>query len=540
MRRHRHRSTAPARPTRARWAALALLVVVTTAGCVVPPPPPPPPKVEFVDAQYGASLWCQDADAAQPFTGTGSCNAVTSVDEAGWYTMIHQADDEWTAGDRTQARATVAAVGHRPLATDIYRPVGASGPRPVVVFLHAGAMIKGTKDYALTTDPVYTGFGSEMAARGFVVVAIDYELSTLTNLFTIVDALDGDAPGEPSLCARVDDPHPGAPDTYTPEDCYRDVITTIGAGCGGDCTPYIPAIRVISRGLVDAALSTETTIHFIQDNAGALGVDPTRIFVAGEAAGSVISAIVTHQMWRTSTSPEAQATRVRAGVGAVGYELQDPDTYSVLANSFADPRLPDLGLPAWNDSGAVESTDPPFRAFMSEADVIYGTATPLAALSTARHAGADDGIYWSCGSRHDVEAADRPRMFAQIGRFFRSVMGLSSDDGQPSAYATLPSGPAREWALDTTRQPVVGDFDGNGLDDIYFYGQGAVCDSLWMATPDPADPAGPAVYTPAALSQVQRGGTYTAEARDVNGDGRTDIVFHSGDPADEPIWYNPP
>jgi acetyl esterase/lipase len=52
---------------------------------------------------------------------------------------------------------------------DLYLPIGASGPRPVVVFFYGGNWQEGSKEQ-------YLFLGESLAGRGFVVVLADYRL----------------------------------------------------------------------------------------------------------------------------------------------------------------------------------------------------------------------------------------------------------------------------------------------------------------------------------------------------------------------------
>jgi acetyl esterase/lipase len=66
--------------------------------------------------------------------------------------------------------------GHRPLHLDLYRDAGATGPRPLVVFLHGGGWAQGN-------PRIGGGFAdfpavlAHVARRGYVVASISYRLS---------------------------------------------------------------------------------------------------------------------------------------------------------------------------------------------------------------------------------------------------------------------------------------------------------------------------------------------------------------------------
>ena len=58
------------------------------------------------------------------------------------------------------------------LLLDIYEPVGAKGPRPVVVFIHGGGFLGGSKSAGSAI-----GLMNYFASRGFVGFSIDYRLA---------------------------------------------------------------------------------------------------------------------------------------------------------------------------------------------------------------------------------------------------------------------------------------------------------------------------------------------------------------------------
>ena len=65
---------------------------------------------------------------------------------------------------------TYASPDGRDLALDLYRPSGASGRLPVIVFLHGGGWSGGTR----TTGPDFSRF---FAQDGFAMASIEYRLT---------------------------------------------------------------------------------------------------------------------------------------------------------------------------------------------------------------------------------------------------------------------------------------------------------------------------------------------------------------------------
>lgn len=68
-----------------------------------------------------------------------------------------------------------------------------------------------------------------------------------------------------------------------------------------------------------------------------------------------------------------------------------------------------------------------------------------------------------------------------------------------------------------TYTPIVGDFDGNGIDDIFWYAPGSTTDRLWLFN-------GASGHSDIAVGV---GGTYQPAVIDANGDGRDDIIWYS-------------
>ena len=106
-----------------RVAAPLLLVAVIAAGCVAPP------TGRFADVKF-------------------------EVDRTDDITFAHVTDEHGLP---------------ETLRLDMFRPAGAEGPRPAIVFIHSGAFTGG---YRMEQDDL----AAEFAARGYITVTIDYRL----------------------------------------------------------------------------------------------------------------------------------------------------------------------------------------------------------------------------------------------------------------------------------------------------------------------------------------------------------------------------
>lgn len=80
--------------------------------------------------------------------------------------------------------------------------------------------------------------------------------------------------------------------------------------------------------------------------------------------------------------------------------------------------------------------------------------------------------------------------------------------------------------------PLVGDFDGNGFDDIFWYGRGAVPELLWHTLPG-------ARFVDAAAPSVG-GSDYLPFAGELTSDARTDIFWYAPGGATDYVWVATP
>ena len=78
-----------------------------------------------------------------------------------------------------------------------------------------------------------------------------------------------------------------------------------------------------------------------------------------------------------------------------------------------------------------------------------------------------------------------------------------------------------------TYRPVAGDVDGDGRDDIIWYGPGAAGDSIWHFT------SATVATTPGRSAST---GNYRPVAGDLDGDHHADIVWNGG-PAADYHWH---
>jgi hypothetical protein len=125
-----------------------------------------------------------------------------------------------------------------------------------------------------------------------------------------------------------------------------------------------------------------------------------------------------------------------------------------------------------------------------------------------------------------VEIAQAPP--AHAAALPQSLIGDFDGDGDPNNFYYRPGPTVDGWftsngdfvevAVNGTYTPLVGDFSADGADDIIWYAPGTTADWLWDFNP---------------------GGAFTSSRLTVNGTYRPVVSDFSGDGADDVIWYAP-
>ena len=95
-------------------------------------------------------------------------------------------------------------------------------------------------------------------------------------------------------------------------------------------------------------------------------------------------------------------------------------------------------------------------------------------------------------------------------------------------FVTAPAAPPA-YPVRGTYSPFRGDFDGNGYDDILWYGPGTVGDSMWLFNCDGR-----------RSLPLSVGGTYVVAVGDYDGNGSDDVLWYRPGTASDSIWYSGP
>lgn len=211
-----------------------------------------------------------------------------------------------------------------------------------------------------------------------------------------------------------------------------------------------------------------------------------------------------------------------------GYEL------SVARSPATGPATGAVGGPPW-----LESTTPEARARnvsrTANLQVVSGRSLQSSSVDT-RSVVLLDGIYGTpvsasvrLGGGRNIDVDPAAPLLP--GRPYLLVLAGVRDAGNnPMPWTTVPfstSGSFEQPVVNGTYRPVVGDFSGDGADDIIYYAPGSTPDFLYLGEWSGLFRVGPFPVN----------GTYQPFTLDLDGNGHDDIIWYAPGTAPDFIWY---
>jgi hypothetical protein len=147
-----------------------------------------------------------------------------------------------------------------------------------------------------------------------------------------------------------------------------------------------------------------------------------------------------------------------------------------------------------------------------------GTTTAFVhdgATTTAPYIPVTDGIVE--GNFSAVPGSD-VLVFGQGGAPDGIVHVTPTDTGVTTSF--------RAETINSSYVPLVGDFDGNGIDDVFWYGAGNRPDSIWFFQPDGSH----------EIVNLNVWGHYRPFALDADGNGQDDVFWYAPGTAADSLW----
>lgn len=398
---------------------------------------------------------------------------------------------------------------------DVNQPVDPSPPpggRPVVVLLHGGGFTGGQKNGA---DGDINGlfmdlWASELVSRGYVVASVEYQVGDASVLGGAIQC-DWDASprlGPPCPAQLAGVVHDAQWEVQAAVRWLRN--TALPSGSGGADDPYdIDTDKVMAFGL-SAGASVALDVLYRPDDPGTIGVTSGSSAIQTAVAAS---GFATDTYQRAGAAPALLLSFTSDLQGEyLGFDLYD-ESHEVVARSNAVGNTVELDSYCERVDGNGDGlTDPLHLAYP-------GTNAYPDQLSRTLH--------WF------YDRVTGPSPTADRAPTFWAGSSASSSPFTPKSGQLLADGSRRE---------VVGDFDGDGRDDMVLYGTGTSCDAVWYGDAlstfsDPRELVPGVGFTPAA----ELGQSYEPLVADFDGDGRDDVLWL--DPAtgiETQAWFGNP
>lgn len=164
-----------------------------------------------------------------------------------------------------------------------------------------------------------------------------------------------------------------------------------------------------------------------------------------------------------------------------------------------------------------------------------GLAADASAVEPAwRAVGENVGVGYSAASLHDAFMASTGHRANILGDYNRVGIGVVMNGTKIWVTVRFLRGPAISGTTGLgppppppgVRKALTGDFDGDGLEDVFTYGPGATVDELWFGTPNRS----------MRQVSVKVSGQYNPVTGDFDGNGRSDILWYAPGETADFIW----
>ena len=240
------------------------------------------------------------------------------------------------------------------LLLDIYQPMETQGPHPVIVFIHGGGFIGGSRSAGAAMN-----LAQYFAARGFVVFSISYRLTG---------------------------------DKGTVPDEYYDY----GAGLDLTNSQFDQGMAMYTAGR-----DAKAAVRWIRANAKTYNLDVSRITAAGGSAGAVTAVslgVANPEDFRDELSLEDDPTLATTN-------LEQDDSVHTVVNFWGSAAMMSVLSRAYGYNDRFDATDSPLATIHGTEDpiVLYESALELQTIYNAT--GAYHELYTLEGAGHSAWSA---------------------------------------------------------------------------------------------------------------------------------------